>query len=92
MCGFLRRRVIGSPKDEAYLEGTPIAWPSVEGHRAEKCSYSGEIPAAFYGCDTTRFLKSLIAELICKNEGLDVDTSAKTIIPAMYSMYIQPTL
>ena len=73
---FLSEKVNADNKDDPFLVGVPISWTSGKRHTAATSSYSDEIQAAFYGFDTARFLKNLVAELLFGNEGLDIETIA----------------
>ena len=40
-------------------------------------SYAGEIQAIFYGRDASRYLKSILSELLFGNEGVRTNTCVK---------------
>ena len=55
ICGFLRKAYTEDAGNMEYRDGIPAAWYSGRRHRVEASSYSGEIGATFYGCDTAHF-------------------------------------
>ena len=61
--------------DKRYLGGIPIAWSIGRGGLSvETSSYAGGIKASMHGCDTARFLKSTLTELVSGNGNIDVET------------------
>ena len=88
--GRVRCRINGTNKDQSYLGGVPIEWPIGESLRVSTYSYAGEIQAAFYGFDTSHFLKVRYRNYT-EMEMLTSKRKFETIIQSLLNMYIQLT-
>ena len=77
ICGFLRRKINEGNKDRTYLGGIPVEWHIGESPMESATSYAGEIQASFYRFDPSRFLKSLVSDLLLRYGNVDIETSER---------------
>ena len=74
ICGFIRAKITEQNKNQQFHKGIAISWSSSKSPRVATSSYAGEIQALFYGFDTARFLKEMLAELLFGNVGCSINT------------------
>ena len=74
ICGFIRNKITEQSKSRQFRTGVAISWPSSNSPRAAKSSYAGGIQALFYGFDTARFPKEMLAGFLFGNAGCSVNT------------------
>ena len=76
---FLRKSISGQAENAEWHTGIPVSWSCRWSPRVATSSFAAKIQASFYGLESARFLKILVAELLSRNGAIDILTYVRNM-------------